>query len=777
MKTRLYPIAIPLIFALTACASDYTKSEAPNNLRVDGADTRIDISFVAGSARLAPGEAARLDRLVATGIIRPADRVTVAAAGAPGLAEQRAAGVSRTLLAYGNRRGHIAARNRTSQPRDRRDRALHTVTPAGLPELEQPARRRIYQCAHQQLGLRRGHQSRPDGGEPGRPRQRTDPSHRPTACPRSAPSSATSTIRSNRRRRPPPRPSRRRRPAAVTQAAAVERLLQERGPELSNEIIALRWRAQARTRRYPCRPPRADYHRPRAGCDPRAAIGRRAHRLRHARCRITAHSLGFGNRAFSSSILASRPHPSPRSVRRGRSAVPISNSSYSARFNDVALFRDLLSAGASDYLVKPPTREALAGVLERQSAAGTTPDGLGQVIVFMGSRGGIGATTSAVSCAWLLAAEHRERIALVDLDLSFGTVALKLDLDPGSGLCEALEQPSRIDSLFIERAMIKVTDTLRVLAAEASAAQHHTVDAGAIDMLLHELRRKFARVVVDLPRGASPLQRVVLATASHVVLVCIRSLAGLRDTIRLQTLVREQAPQARLCSSRRAWRANIPQSAKANSRKGSVNHSTRAFPTIRKRLVQQQFRPAAAPCGAAQPDCPRHPPADCAPRRSSAGRSETPGICVALAVVGFFKRPPTEDTLDARIAGFRRGVRCRLRARNPPAPVRDTAASARNSFHSLRPRLPPPSAYRCIGGGSPPSRRSEELLARLTAGTQPPSASASSAAASSPRSWTQRCRPISRAMGSSSDPIAPPRFDHRPAQGAARSQQATTGGR
>src|SRR5712671_3796149 len=215
--------------------------------------------------------------------------------------------------------------------------------------------------------------------------------------------------------------------------------------------------------------------------------------------------------------------------------------------NDVALFRDLLSAGASDYLVKPPTREALAGVLERQSAAaGTTPDGLGQVIVFMGSRGGVGATTSAVSCAWLLAAEHRERIALVDLDLSFGTVALKLDIDPGSGLCEALEQPSRIDSLFIERAMIKVTDTLRVLAAEASAAQHHAVDAAAIDMLLHELRRKFARVVVDLPRGASPLQRVVLATASHVVLMCIRSLAGLRDTIRLQTLVREQAPQARL---------------------------------------------------------------------------------------------------------------------------------------------------------------------------------------------------------------------------------------
>ena len=65
-------------------------------------------------------------------------------------------------------------------------------------------------------------------------------------------------------------------------------------------------------------------------------------------------------------------------------------------------------------------------------------------------------------------------------------------------------------------------------------------------MLLYELRRKFSRVVVDLPRAATPVQRVMLAAAAHVVVICERSLAGLRDTIRLQTLMREQAPQVRL---------------------------------------------------------------------------------------------------------------------------------------------------------------------------------------------------------------------------------------
>lgn len=215
--------------------------------------------------------------------------------------------------------------------------------------------------------------------------------------------------------------------------------------------------------------------------------------------------------------------------------------------NDVALYRDLLAAGADDYLIKPPSRDALAAMLEKSSPAAADGDsGLGQVIVFIGSRGGVGATTTAVGCAWVLAEDHPARTALLDLDLHFGTVALKLDTEPGSGLCEALEQPSRIDSLFIDRAMVKISDNLRVLAAEASAAQHMSVEAGAIDMLLYELRRKFVRIVVDLPRGATPVQRVVLAAASHIVLICERSLAGLRDTIRLQGLIREQTPQARL---------------------------------------------------------------------------------------------------------------------------------------------------------------------------------------------------------------------------------------
>jgi pilus assembly protein CpaD len=101
MNIRLYPIAVPLLLGLAACVTEYSKSEAPAALQVDGARSRVEIAFAGGSDRLSPGEARRLDGLVLAGNIRAADRVAIAAAGPPKLAERRAAAISSELLRYG----------------------------------------------------------------------------------------------------------------------------------------------------------------------------------------------------------------------------------------------------------------------------------------------------------------------------------------------------------------------------------------------------------------------------------------------------------------------------------------------------------------------------------------------------------------------------------------------------------------------------------------------------------------------------------------------------
>ena len=101
MKSYFRLVALPLMLGLSACAAEYSKSEAPDSLRVDGAESRRELAFAAGSANLSPSELRKIDGWVLSGSIRPADRVAIAAAGPPRLAEQRAAAISGELLRYG----------------------------------------------------------------------------------------------------------------------------------------------------------------------------------------------------------------------------------------------------------------------------------------------------------------------------------------------------------------------------------------------------------------------------------------------------------------------------------------------------------------------------------------------------------------------------------------------------------------------------------------------------------------------------------------------------
>jgi pilus assembly protein CpaE len=216
--------------------------------------------------------------------------------------------------------------------------------------------------------------------------------------------------------------------------------------------------------------------------------------------------------------------------------------------NDVALYRDLLGVGASDYLVKPLDSLLLHAALTEGvgGKVGQAPAKLGRVIAFVGARGGVGATMLAVNTAYLLSHDRRQRTALVDLDLHFGTAALSLDIEPGRGLRDALEKPGRIDSLFLERAMAKIDERLFVLGCEEPLREHPTIDPTALDIVLGDLRQNFSWVVLDMPRAFVASQANAFAMVTDLMLVCDLSLSGIRDTMRFLDFVKDSAPHMRL---------------------------------------------------------------------------------------------------------------------------------------------------------------------------------------------------------------------------------------
>lgn len=215
--------------------------------------------------------------------------------------------------------------------------------------------------------------------------------------------------------------------------------------------------------------------------------------------------------------------------------------------NDVQLFRKLLAAGVSDYIVKPLNAEMLQQAIISAAHFGAGEEkaqGIGELVVIIGSRGGVGASTLAVNTSWILAEEKKLSVALVDLDIHYGTSALALDVEPSPGLREALKNPSRIDSLFVTSALVKATERLYVLGSEEPLDEEITPDPTAMQLLLSEMRSRFQIVVVDLPRHLIGLQDTILGDASKIFLVSDLSLAGIRDTVRLLSKIKQTGTKA-----------------------------------------------------------------------------------------------------------------------------------------------------------------------------------------------------------------------------------------
>ena len=217
--------------------------------------------------------------------------------------------------------------------------------------------------------------------------------------------------------------------------------------------------------------------------------------------------------------------------------------------NDVRLYRDLLASGIHDYLLKPlspgQVRDALVNAQALFSAPKSHDPSVAKRHIstaVIGTRGGVGASTIATSLAWLFSADEKLPTALLDLDVHFGTGALALDLEPGRGLTDAIENPARIDGLFIERAMIRANDNLAILSAEAPMSVPLMTDGAAFVQLEEEFRQAFEMTVIDLPRNMLINFPHLLTDVKVAVIVAEMTLASARDTIRILGWLKTHAP-------------------------------------------------------------------------------------------------------------------------------------------------------------------------------------------------------------------------------------------
>ncbi len=212
--------------------------------------------------------------------------------------------------------------------------------------------------------------------------------------------------------------------------------------------------------------------------------------------------------------------------------------------DSIRFYQWLKDLGIEHYLLQPFTaselKQAMVSTPTKKTDAEHAADGAPKkLIAVMGARGGVGTTMIATNLGAIFAREHQLATAIIDLDPYFGSVALSMDLEPARGLRDAFEKPDRVDSLFLERVMVKPFHHLSVFGPEEPLMDPIVTQPNAGEMIFGALREKFQVMVVDVPRQMSPLTRYVLAKADHIIIIAEPQITSLRDSLRIKDYVVE----------------------------------------------------------------------------------------------------------------------------------------------------------------------------------------------------------------------------------------------
>jgi pilus assembly protein CpaE len=205
--------------------------------------------------------------------------------------------------------------------------------------------------------------------------------------------------------------------------------------------------------------------------------------------------------------------------------------------NNITLLSTAISVGITEFINQQDYQQELLNVankiiLNRTVTYKNTKKRKLNAII--NAKGGGGASFIASNIAYLLSKAKDLNVALLDLDLQFGTIGLNFDVASKYTIVEALNEIDEIDHLSLEAYMVKYNDHLNMLLPSSDdIILPGEIQPEAIKSLLYLLQRNYNQIVIDLPRIIDPLSSTILEQADHITIVVQQTLAQYRDGRRL----------------------------------------------------------------------------------------------------------------------------------------------------------------------------------------------------------------------------------------------------
>jgi pilus assembly protein CpaE len=169
----------------------------------------------------------------------------------------------------------------------------------------------------------------------------------------------------------------------------------------------------------------------------------------------------------------------------------------------------------------------------------------GKIITVFSAKGGCGKTVLSTNLAAALATTGAE-VALIDLDLHFGDVAIMLQLYPTRTIQDAADA-RELDAVTLKSYLTAHQAGIWALVAPTEPTVADTVSASSVATILKLLRSSFGYVVVDTPTVLSDQVLAAFDESDAIVLLATLDVPSIKNLkLTLQTMEQLHYPRSRV---------------------------------------------------------------------------------------------------------------------------------------------------------------------------------------------------------------------------------------
>ena len=179
--------------------------------------------------------------------------------------------------------------------------------------------------------------------------------------------------------------------------------------------------------------------------------------------------------------------------------------------------------------------------IEEQATTKVTQGRAGEVITVFSPKGGVGCTVVATHLAIALSGIEKSKVALVDLDLQFGDIAVHLNLNSTHGIHELMRSIDDLDGAILNDVMVQhVPSGVKVLLPPATFDQVEDVSTEGLLAVVKALRKFYDYIVVDTWHSVEEATLGLIDLSDSVVVVTTPEVPALRSTRRFLDFLRER---------------------------------------------------------------------------------------------------------------------------------------------------------------------------------------------------------------------------------------------